>query len=388
MTKRFIIAAVLLVVVCGGLIGFNLFRAKMIGDFFANRQMPSVAVSATEVQPRSWTPEIEAIGSLVATHGVDVAVEVAGVVKTIEFAANEQVEEGQLLVQIDDAIERADLISAEAAVERDRAQAERVRTLRRNNVSSEATLETATSALAESESALARIRAVLEQKAVEAPFAGEIGIPRVDVGEYIQPGSVIATLQQLTRMKADFTVPEQLLPDLAIGQAGTFGLDGDTFDHTGEITGIDPKVDPQTRLVAVQAVVENPDGTLRPGQFVRIRLQLPEVAEVIALPQTSVVASLYGSYVYVVEPAAPAEGAAPAAESGEVAAAGEVAAPQLVARQVFVKTGRRQGNLIEIAEGGQQVVTGGQNKLATGMPVTIDNEIDPAALSQAPELRS
>ncbi len=185
MTKRFIIAAVLLVVVCGGLIGFNLFRAKMIGDFFANQQMPSVAVSATEVQPRAWTPEIEAIGSLVAAQGVDVAVQVAGVVESIEFTANENVETGQLLIQIDDAIERADLISAEAAVERDRAQAERARTLRRNNVSSEATLEIATSALAESESALARIRAVLDQKSVEAPFSGEIGIPRIDVGEYI-----------------------------------------------------------------------------------------------------------------------------------------------------------------------------------------------------------
>lgn len=388
MTKRLIIAAVLLVVVCGGLIGFNLFRAKMIGEFFATRQMPSVAVSTTTVEPRSWTPEIEAIGSLAATRGVDLAVEVAGVVKAIEFSANQKVEEGQLLVQIDDAIERADLISAEAAVERDRAQAERARALRRNNVSSEATLEIAMSALAESESALARIRAVLEQKAVEAPFSGEIGIPRIDVGEYLQPGAVIATLQQLTQMKADFTVPEQLLSNIAIGQVATFGLDGESFDYIGEITGIDPKVDPQTRLVAVQALVENPEGSLRPGQFVRIRLQMPEVEDVITLPQTSVVTSLYGDYVYVVD-----EAEAPQGEAGAAAeTSGDAAAPALVARQVFVKTGRRQGNLIEIAEGleaGQQVITAGQNKLASGMPVTIDNTIDPAAVAEgAPELRS
>lgn len=391
MIKRLLIAGVLLAILAGGLVGFNLFRDKMIGDFFANRQMPSVAVSSTEAQARSWTPEIEAIGSLVATQGVDVAVEAAGVVNDIRFSANETVEEGQLLVQIDDAIERADVVAAEAAVARDRAQAERARSLRRNNVSSEATLENAQTALATSQSSLAKIQAVLDQKAIEAPFAGEIGIPRVDVGEYVQPGTIIATLQQLTKMKVDFTVPEQRLPDIAIGQSASFGLDGDTFDFSGEITGIDPKVDAQTRLVSVQAIVDNPEGKLRPGQFVRVRLKLPTVADVIALPQTSVVTSLYGDYVYVVEPAEQQADAAPSA--GDAASgSGDAAAPALVARQVFVKTGRRQGNLIEIAEGltpGQQVVTAGQNKLASGMPVTINNEIDPAALAEKwPELRS
>lgn len=390
MIKRLVIAGVLLAILAGGLVGFNLFRAKMIGDFFANRQMPAVAVSATEARPGSWTPEIEAIGSLVATQGVDVAVEAAGVVKEIRFSANEEVETGQLLVQIDDAVERADVIAAEAAVARDRAQMERARSLRRSNVSSEATLENAQTALAASQSALAKIQAVLDQKAVEAPFAGEIGIPRVDVGEYVQPGRVIATLQQLTKMKADFTVPEQRIPDIRIGQPAAFGLDGESFDFSGEITGIDPKVDPQTRLVFVQAIVDNPEGKLRPGQFVRVRLKLPALADVITLPQTSVVTSLYGDYVYVVEPAEQTPDAAPAGDAA--AAGGSADQPRLVARQVFVKTGRRQGDMIEIAEGlepGQQVVTAGQNKLASGMPVTINNEIDPAALAEkAPELRS
>ena len=380
MLKRFVIALVLVVVVCGGLVGFNLFRSKMIGEFFASMQAPAVTISATRVEPTTWTPEIEAIGTLRAAQGVDVAVEAAGTVKTIAFDANDRVETGQLLVQIDDAVERADLISAEAAVERDRAQLERARRLRESGVTAEANLEEAQTAYAASESALARIRAVLDQKAVEAPFAGTIGIPRVDVGQYALPGTVIATLQQLDTMKVDFTVPEQLMDALHIGQAASLGLTEEAFPYRGEIIGIDPKVDPQTRLVFVRASVDNPEGQLRPGQFARVRVKLPPVEDVIALPQTAVVTSLYGDYVFVVEEAADA--AAPAADAAEGPA--EPDAPRLVAKQVFVEIGRRQGNQIEIADGltpGQSVVTSGQNKLANNTPVTIDNSVDPAALA-------
>jgi membrane fusion protein (multidrug efflux system) len=188
-------------------------------------------------------------------------------------------------------------------------------------------------------------------------------------------------------------VPEQRIGDLKMDQSATFGLTENDFRYQGRIIGIDPKVDPETRLVSVRAEVENPDGELRPGQFIRVRVELPEVANVIALPQTSVVTSLYGDYVYLVVPAdqpagdaaAAAEATAPAAEPAEAAPDAQPATdapPQLVAQQVFVQAGRRQGNLIEIVKGveaGQTVVTSGQNKLANNMPVIINNQTDPAA---------
>src|SRR5688572_5372306 len=180
MVKRFVVALVLVVLVCGGLIGFNLFRAKMIADFFANQQMPSVAISATRIEPVTWRPQIEAIGTLRAAQGVDVATQTAGVVQTIAFTGNERVDASQLLVQIDDAVERADLASASAAVERDRAQLAGAETLSSRGVSSAAALEDAQSALAASESALARIQATIDLKAIEAPFSGIVGIPRID----------------------------------------------------------------------------------------------------------------------------------------------------------------------------------------------------------------
>lgn len=383
MIKRFVIALVLVIVVCGGLIGFNLFRSQMINEFFANMQQPAVTVSATAVEPTTWSPEIETIGTLWAWQGTDIAVEAAGVVKKIAFEANDRVEEGQLLVQIDDAVERADLISAEAAVERDRAQLERARRLRESGVTAESALEDAQTAFAASESTLARLRAVLEQKAIEAPFSGTIGIPRIDEGQYVQPGTMIATLQQLDTMKVDFTVPEQLMNELHLGQPASFGLTEEAFPYRGEIIGIDPKVDPQTRLISVRASVENPEGELRPGQFARVRVELPALEDVIALPQTAVVTSLYGDYVFVVEEAESEEAPeAPDAETSD--GSGGSDAPKLVAKQVFVEVGRRQGNQIEIAKGlarGQSVVTSGQNKLANNTPVTIDNSVDPAALA-------
>ncbi|MYZ48204.1 efflux RND transporter periplasmic adaptor subunit [Propylenella binzhouense] len=398
MIKRFLIAILLVGLVVGGLVGFNLFRAKMIGQFFASRPVPTVTVSAAEVRPMNWAPEIEAIGSLVAAQGVDVASQTAGVVTKVAFNANDQVEEGQLLVQIDDAIERAELIAAQAAIKRDEAQLERATRLEQRGVSSEATLQEAQTTLAASRSTLERLKAVIEQKAIKAPFSGTIGIPRVDVGAFVQAGTSIATLQQLDTMKADFTVPEQRLGDLRLGQEAMFALQGDDFRYRGRITGIDPKIDPATRLVSVRAEVENSDGVLRPGQFVQVRIRLPAEANIIAIPQTSVVTSLYGDYVFVVEEEKPsaAEGeagsaggaappAAPAASTGaEEPAAGGEEGPKLVAKQVFVVLGRRQGQLVEIAKGlepGQQVITSGQNKLSNNAPVAIDNSIDPAKVA-------
>ena len=378
----------LVLVVCGALLAFNLvLRPKMIASFFASQQRPAVVVSSVEVKPTTWTPEIDAIGTLWAFQGVDVASEAAGVVKTIAFQANQHVDAGVLLVQLDDAVESADLMSAEAAVERDKAQLKRTQSLRASGVNSQATLQDAESALAASQSALAKVKAVLEQKSIEAPFAGVIGIPRVDVGQYIQPGTVIATLQQLDTMKVDFTVPEQQVNQLTMGQPASFALTGADFAYQGNIIGIDPQIDPQTRLVSARAEVKNPNGELRPGQFVRVRVQLPPIDNVIALPQTAVVTSLYGDYVYVVEP----DGAAPAgngeAASGNSAQQEKPAADQaekLVAKQVFIKIGRRQGDLIQIASGltsGQTVVTSGQNKLSNNAPVTINNKVNPAAIA-------
>lgn len=391
--KRFILATILLVVVvaiCGGLIWFNFFRDKMIEQFFAGMKAPVVTISAITVEPAQWTPGIEAVGTAAAAEGVDVAVQTGGIVEKILFKANDKVQQGQLLVQIDDAVERAGLVSANTAVAVSQDALSRAQALLQRNVSTVASLQDAQNNLDKAKGALTQLEATLDEKAIKAPFAGTIGIPKIDVGQYVQPATVVATLQNLDRIKVNFSVPEQELGSLKIGQPVRFGLKEDDLNFSGTITGIDPKIDAASRLVSVQALLDNPDGTLRPGQFIRVRVDLPVETDVIALPQTAVTISLYGAYVYAVQDA-PATGDAKAGEgkAGESKAAetkpadgkpADAAAPNLIAKQIFVKVGRRSGDMIEILDGvkpGMRIVTSGQNKLSSGSPVAVDNSVQP-----------
>jgi membrane fusion protein, multidrug efflux system len=408
--KRFIIAFILLVLVCGGIVGFNLFRDNAMQQFFATMKPPAATVSTTIVKPTNWTPGVEAIGTVSAVRGVDLTVETAGIVKDILFHANQKVEANAVLLQLDDAAERADLDATKAQAALDQTALTRALELQKRGVGSESTLDTARATASASASQVNRLQAVLEQKLLTAPFGGTVGIPRIDLGQYLSPGTSVVTLQDLETMRADFSVPEQQLPLLKIGQKVRLGIGDGELPFGGTIRGIDPKIDPTSRLVTVRAEVANPEGKLTPGQFVQVRVELPEENDVLTVPQTALTSSLYGDFVFVVRPAKPAaaNGAAPAAaakpeekpatdaaksaaeapaakpEEKPAAAQAEPTAeeqkPQLVLAQVFVKPGRRNAGLVEILEGiapGDEVVTAGQNRLSNGMSVAVDNTIDP-----------
>ncbi|TJV40823.1 MAG: efflux RND transporter periplasmic adaptor subunit [Mesorhizobium sp.] len=427
-----IIIAVLavLVIVVGGIVGFNFLRDNGIKQYFATMKPPAATVSTTIVKPSSWTPGVEAIGTVRAVRGVDLTVETAGIVKEIPFHANEKVAANAVLLQLDDAVERADLDAQKAQAALDQVSLNRALELTKRGVGSDSTLDSARAAASASASQVTRLQAVLEQKQLTAPFAGTVGIPKIDLGQYLSPGTSVVTLQDLDTMRADFTVPEQELPLLKIGQTVRLGLGGDDKPFAGAIRGIDPKIDPSSRLVNIRAEVANPDGKLTPGQFVQVRVELPEEQNVLILPQTALTTSLYGDYVFVVQPAKPAapakpeekpaaatdkaadakpadakpadamkpatDATKPAAEAAKPAAdaakpadqpatdaakpAAEGDKPALVLSQVFVKPGRRNQGMVEIVEGlkaGDEVVTAGQNRLFNGMSVNVDNTIDP-----------
>jgi membrane fusion protein, multidrug efflux system len=410
MIKRFVIASILLVLICGGLIGFNVFRDRAIQQFFANMPVQPLSVSTTVVKPISWTPDIQAIGTARAARGVDLTVETTGIVKEILFRANQRVEEGAVLVQLDDAQQQADLAAAKAQAALDVANLNRAIQLQRREVGTNVNVESARAAADASAAQVEKLQALLDQKQVKAPFDGTVGIPKIDLGQYLSPGTTVATLQDLDTMRVDFSVPEQRLGQLKIEQKVRLGFSEDDMRFTGSIYGIEPKVDPVTRLVAVRAEVANPEGKISPGQFVQVRVELQEENNILALPQTALVTSLYGDYVYVVRPAkadnkpTPDENAAPSAaasgnktakvrpgEASAAAAENEAAqqqgadsaqpdTPSLTVAQVFVKAGRRNAGMVEIVDGvkaGDQVVTAGQNRLNNGAPVIVDNTIDP-----------
>lgn len=363
MVKRFIIAILLLGLVGGGLVGFNLFRDNMIAQIFANMPQQPATVSTVEAQPVTWTPSIEAIGTVNAAQGVDLTVETAGVVKEIAFQPNTQVAAGSLLLRLDDVVQTADVEAARTQADLEKGNLARAQDLTRRGVATNVSLDQTQAAAQAAEAQLARAIAVLDQRQLSAPFAGTVGLPRVDVGQYVAPGTIVATLQDLSTMRVDFSLPEQELPNLSIGQKIEVRIEGLDQSFPGELTGIDPRVDPATRLVALRGSIANAEGKLTPGQFVRIRVELPPEEGIIALPQTALSTSLYGDYVYVVRPS-------------------EADAAQLEVRQVFVKPGRRSGGVVEIAQGvspGDQVVTAGQNRLSNGQSAIVDNSVNPAA---------
>jgi len=425
--KRFItITAILLLLalVCVGIVGFNLFRDNAIKQFFATMKPPATTVSTVVAKPSDWTPGVEAIGTVSAVRGVDLTVETSGIVKDILFHANQKVPVDSVLLQLDDAVERADLAAAKAQSVSDQTALERAMELQRRGVGTDATLDTAQAAASASAAQVNKLQAVLDQKQLTAPFAGTVGIPKIDLGQYLTPGNSVVTLQDLDTMRVDFTVPEQQLPLLKIGQTVRLGIGGSgggaDMPFAGVIRGIDPKIDPSSRLVSVRGEVANTDGKLTPGQFVQVRVELPLEKNVLSLPQTALTSSLYGDFVFIVVPAKPAEGAPaakpeekpaasttpekpatdatkpadakPAAEDAATKPADKPAAdpakpaaepekPALVLSQVFVKPGRRNDGMVEIVEGikaGDEVVTAGQNRLFNGMSVAVDNTIDPS----------
>ncbi|WP_417808429.1 efflux RND transporter periplasmic adaptor subunit [Thioclava sp.] len=377
MIKRLLIAIVLLVLVVGGIVGYNMFRSKMIAQYFATMKQPPVAVSVSEVKPITWTPGLEAIGTASAAQGTDLAVEMGGTVQEINFKSNDKVTKGQLLLKIDDRSERADLEAANAGLDLAETSLKRARELSQRGVSATSNLDQAEATAQEARASVAKLQAVLEKKRLVAPFDGVVGIPQVELGQYVATGATFATLQDRDHMRVDFTLAEQQARQAVVGQAVEVTTEDGTLDLKGEITGVEPKIDANSRLVTLRADVANDDERLTPGQFVHVRVVLPEEKNVIALPQTVVSSNLYGDSVFVVRKETP--------EGSDK--------PQLVAKQVFVTLGRRSGTLIEITKGlkaGDLVVNAGQNKLTSGATVSIDNTIspDPDAPSQADVMKA
>lgn len=361
MTKRFIIAIILLALIAGGLVGFNKFREGMIAQFMANRPVQALPVETVLAEAVTWEPALNAIGTINAAQGVELTVEASGIVRAINFAANADVAAGDTLLQLDDEVQQADRDAARSQLELERATLEREQALQSRGVASDARTDQTRAAFDAATAQLARSEAVIGQRRLVAPFDGTIGLPRVDQGAYVSPGTIIATLQNLDTMRIDFNLPEQALPSLAIGQPITAQIDGDTRTFTGEITGLDPRVDPGSRLVAVRGDIDNPDRALTPGQFARLQIALPAEDGVITLPQTAVTISLYGDFVYVVQPTE---------DDPEV----------LEARQVFVTLGRRDGARVEITEGlaaGDRVVSSGQNRLNNRSVVSLADTTTP-----------
>ncbi|MGE5475351.1 MAG: efflux RND transporter periplasmic adaptor subunit [Bacteroidales bacterium] len=356
-------------VVFGGVFGFVQFKNKMIKDYFANMPKPVVSVTAQPAVAEQWRNTVPAVGTLQAVNGVDIAASVSGLVKEIAFQSGQNVKKGQLLVRLDTDVEQTDLRSAQADADLARISANRQRTLVRTDAVSQAAVDKAEAELKVKEAKVAGIRASIDKKAVFAPFDGILGVRKVDLGQYVQPGQAIVNLQDLSVMLADFTVSQKDLAALQVGAAITMTTDawpGRVFE--GSIAALEPKVDDKTGMIAVQGRFPNGDGSLRPGMFARIEVTRPAMAAVVTVPVASVAYNLHGDSVFVVKAAA--DGSKEAVRT-------------------FVTLGDRRDGKVAILQGvasGDLVVTSGQVKLDTGTKVELraDDPLKTAEAKPAP----
>ena len=364
MVRWFIIVGVLLALLVGGLVWFNYFRGKMIAQFFATMKPPpasvNIATATSEVIPNFLT----AVGDLAAVHQVNVTSDVNGRITDIMFTAGASVKMGTPLLQLFDAPEQADLASFKAQATVAQISLDRAKQLASRQFGPQATVDQAQSAFDQANAGIARTEAVISQKLVRAPFDGELGVRKVEVGQYLTAGTQIISLTDLSTLYANFTVTEKDSGQLKVDQVVRIAVDaypGRTFE--GKITTIEPQIATDTRNIRVQATIANPDRILKPGMFATTTVVLPEKPAVVTVPETSVDYTLYGDSVYLLT------------EKKE-----EDGKTSLTVVRTFVKAGNRINGRAEILTGlkpGDRVVAVGQLKLQSGSAVAISTNPTP-----------
>ncbi|HZT86986.1 MAG TPA: efflux RND transporter periplasmic adaptor subunit [Stellaceae bacterium] len=363
--RWFAIVALAVVLVLGGLYGFNAFRAHMIKSFFAQNKPPPAQISAVTATVEGVPHFATGIGSLEAVHQVTISPEVGGRITNIYFNSGAIVKAGDPLVQINDAPDRADLQNYEAQARMAQLTLERSQELLKRQFAPQATVDQNQTQLDQMRAQILKTEAVIAQKLVRAPFAGRLGIRQVDLGQYLTPGAAIVTLTDLSTLYVNFTLPSQLRATIKVGQhvdVTTDAFRGRTF--SAKITAIEPQISADTRTMQVQATMPNPDGALLPGMFVNAAVVLPPEPDRVVLPETAVDYTLYGDSVYLIK------------QEGTDANG----KPILKAVRTPVKTGMRWDGKVAILDGvkaGDRVVAAGQIKVQNGAAVAISDAPPP-----------
>ena len=365
MTKKIILTILGLLLLAGALAGLKLLQFQTMAAQGAKFVPPPETVTTAEVKADRWQPTLTAIGSVTAVQGVTVSAETSGTVKTIAFESGATVKAGEVLVELDTAIEQAQLRSATASADLARANLDRARDLRAKNLVSAADFDAAEAQAKQTIAQLDNLRAVLAKKTIRAPFAGRLGIRRVNLGQFLDNGAAIVSLQSLDPVYVDFALPQRYLAQLRTGM--TVQITTDAFPQqtfAGKLTAISPEVDSVTRNVRLQATLANLDDRLQPGMYVEVTAVLPDAESVLMIPATAVLYAPYGDSVFLIEEK----------RDEKTGAVGKVL------NQKFVRLGPARGDFVVVTSGleaGQAVVSTGVFKLRNGMNVVVDNTLAP-----------
>jgi len=368
-TKRMVIMLVIVLSLFAAIIGYHLFVGKMMKQFLASNAQPSATVTTMQVQKEQWFSKLNAVGTLRAVQGVNITAEAAGTVKRIHVESGAMVKKDQLLFTLDSDEEQAQLKSLQANVKLAELNYQRNQQQLKIHAISQAQLDASRADLDNQKAQVEKQRALIAKKQIRAPFAGQLGVSRINLGQHLNVAEPIVSLQNIAALYVDFNLPQQYVGDVSVGQdIEVFRRQGDQRPIIGHVSSSDIIVDTNTRNFAIEGRIDNSDGSMLPGMFVEISLHTGQARALLTVPQTSINYNAYGTTLFVAREK-PMEGE------------GKDAKPQLIAEQLFVTTGLKRGDQVAILKGlkeGDRVVTSGQLKLMNGTPLIINNNVLPA----------
>ncbi|MCL2723886.1 MAG: efflux RND transporter periplasmic adaptor subunit [Polyangiaceae bacterium] len=332
---------------------------------------PPESVATALAETHDWQGTFSAVGSVTAAKGVAVSNDAPGLVTRIHFESGETVKKGQVLVELDTNVERAQLDALNARADLARVNAQRTLALVDAGALSPSQLDNDEAVRKSSIGDVDALRAQIERKTVRAPFAGKLGIRAVNLGQYLNPGTPVTSLETIDTVYVDFTLPQQRLADLSVGLPIQAKITGTKeVPIAGSIFAIDPAVDTTTRTIRLRAAVPNKEERLRAGMFVDVSIELPKRAAMVVVPATAIMHASYGDSVFIVEDKKPGSPGLSTTADGK---------PVHVAHQQFVRTGEARGDFVAIAmglSGGERVVASGGFKLRNGSPIVINEAAD------------
>jgi len=367
MVKPLVILLLTVAVVIGGIFGWQHFIGNMTKKYMGAMATAPQTVSSTIAAVSSWQSRSQALGTLRAVRGADLAAQASGVVDKIHIESGAEVAAGTVLLTLKPNDDPAKLAQLQAQAELASITLKRDQEQLDAQAISQSTVDTDASNLKSARAQVVAQQALIEEKVVRAPFAGSLGIRLVDEGQYLAAGTTVVTLQALDPIYIDFYVPQQALARLKVKQVVSATVDaypGVAF--TGNIASVNSKVDTASRNVQVRASFANADRRLVPGMYANVDIDDGDPSTLVTLPQSAITYNPYGNTVYLVQ------------KSGT----DDKGNPKLTVLQRFVKLGDTRGDQVAVKSGvaaGDEVVTAGQMKLRNGSPVVINNKIVPSS---------
>lgn len=337
-----------------GIKGTQIFSMVQAGKSFVP---PPESIGVYTAETQAWPNTFSAVGTVEADEGINISAEVAGKVQKILFKSGERVKAGTVILTQESGNETAQLSAASARLRLAQANYDRMVQLRKKNTVSQNELDSALQQKESAQGEVDNLQTTLEKKVVKAPFDGRLGIRKVDLGQDLQVGNPIVSLQATNRVRVNFPVPQHWLVQMTKGLPVSVQLgDGSNSIIKGEVTAIGAEIDPVTRNATVQSSLENNSSQLIPGMAVKVEVTLSKPQQVLAVPSTAVIFATFGDTLFVID------------KDGEKGT--------LKARQQFVRLGKSRGDYIEIVDGlkaGEMVASAGAFKLFNGQAVVISN---------------